>query len=722
MFEPIPVTDRILALREIYRKSPVALRMKGQLRENYYSASRFQTLYFLEGWEKYRSEPTTLLRRARAEAEVLYRSRPILEEGELLTGQPDFLPFTPEEQARYDRLQEAFTACSPFMDRAARRDHLALDYEKLLRVGVNGLVREIRDRLASLPDDTPGTVRENTEKREFYTGCLIELDALLDYASRYAREAERQAAVAENPARRRELADLAEVLRRVPAEPAGTFYEAVESVHFYTFSLFGLHPLGRPDRYLLPFYEADLSAGRLDRALAQELIDSLCLLMATYIRPDLANSLMVGGTLPDGTPVENDLTWMFLTAADHIRMPDPGTALCVSEKTDEGLLRYAVSLLARGVTHPAIYNDDELRAALLAAGCSPEDSCNYINTTCAEITVIGKSNLWTTCPYHNALRYLEEVLRERQDFADTEDLFAAYGEKLRLETEAWNRRFDLLYLERSRSGADPLRSSCLVDDCLRTGKSLAQGGAVYNGISPSYVGLPNAADCFAAIEKLVFKEKRLSLSDLVGATARDFQGDEAILSLISRSPRYGNDLSEADVWMRRITDKIWEICSGAFNIRGGPVLPGVFCFDRATYCGAEVGATPDGRRAGAPLADGVGAVQGRDLSGPTAALNSATSWDHRPFLGGVVMNLKLRRDLMTEEKQSIVAALIRSYLSRGGQQLQISAVDLGELEDAVKHPEAHRDLLVRVGGYSDWFVRLTPEIQREVISRSFLET
>ena len=155
MHTEYPVTGRIRALREIYRKSPTATLMAGQKREGYYSYSRFQTLYFLEGWEKYKAEPTTVLRRARAEAEVLYRSRVILEEGKLVTGQPNFLPFTPEEQEKYDRLQAAFSSCAPFMDRAARKDHLALDYEKLLRLGVKGLMGEIRDRMESIPEDTP---------------------------------------------------------------------------------------------------------------------------------------------------------------------------------------------------------------------------------------------------------------------------------------------------------------------------------------------------------------------------------------------------------------------------------------------------------------------------------------------------------------------------------------------------------------------------------------
>ncbi len=713
------VTDRIRNLRELYRRCPVATLMEGQDRDTFYAYSRYQTLYFLEGWEKYKNSPTTVLRRARAEAEVLLRSRPILQEGELIAGQPDFLPFTPEEQTRYDRLHECFSACSPFQDRSARRDHLALDYDKLLRVGVRGLMEEIQERMDALLPDTPENRAEHVEKREFYSGCLIELEALLNYAARYADEAARQAELCEDPVRRAELSELSEILHRVPAGPAGSFYEAVESVHFYTFSLWGLYPLGRPDRFLLPFYERDIRSGRLTPALAQELIDSLCLLMATYVRPDLANSLMLGGTLPDGTPVENDLTWMFLTAIDHVHMPDPGTALCVSERTSDALLDYALFLLGKGCSHPAIYNDGEIREALRHIGVSEQDTCNYINTTCAEITVIGKSNVWTTCPYHNALLYFEEVLEG--EYETIEGLFEAYRKKLAEETEAANARFDLLYLERSRNGADPLRSSCLVDDCLARGKSLAQGGAIYNGTAPTYVGIPNVADCFAVIEQLVFREECFTLRELREAVRDDSAAAGTLAVLLRRLPRYGNDHPVADRWMGRLTEALAQICTGRKDLRGGPILPGLFCFNGAVHYGSQVGATPDGRAAGAPVADGVGAVQGRDISGPTAALNSATSWDHKPFLGGIVLNMKLRRDLLNEEKRTLLASLIRGYLSRGGQQLQFSSVDPGELKDAMLHPENHRDLLVRIGGYSDWFVKLKPEMQHEIIHRTLVE-
>lgn len=718
MYREYPVTGRIRKLREIYRKSPTATLMDGQKRSGYYSYSRFQTLYFLEGWEKYKAEPTTVLRRARAEAEVLYRARPIMEPGELVTGQPDFLPFTPEEQEKYDRLQEAFDGCAPFLDRAARKDHLALDYDKLLCIGVRGIMEEIRGHMAEIPSDTPENILENTEKREFYTGCLIELEALLDYADRYALEAERQAAVCVDKARKAELETLAEVIRRVPREPARSFYEAVQSVHFYTFSLWGLHPLGRPDRYLLPYYEADLKSGRITRAFAQELIDNLCLLMAAYILPNLANSLMVGGTLADGTPVENDLTWMFLTAIDHIRVPDPGTALCVSSKTSDGLLDYAVEILSRGNPHPAIYNDDELRQALCDAGMPPEDACSYVNTACAEISVIAKSNFWTTCPYHNALKYFEDLMREAREYASAEDVFEAYCEKLDAETAQQNRRFHYLYLERMRNGADPLRSSCLVDDCLARGKSLAQGGAVYNAIAPTYVGLPNAADCLAAIEQLVFTEKSITLKALLQAAERNFSGDDALLRRLQNVPRYGNGDMAADKWMRKLTEAVGKICRGKFNLRRGRLLPGIFCFSQSVPLGAEVGATPDGRAAGAPLADGIGAVQGRDEKGPTAAILSATAWDHKPFLGGVVMNVKLRRDLLSGEKRKLLVALIRTYLLRGGQQMQFTVADPHELEDAMMHPEDHGDLLVRIGGYSDWFVKLPQGMQKEILSRA----
>lgn len=483
----------------------------------------------------------------------------------------------------------------------------------------------------------------------------------------------------------------------------------------------GLIPLGRPDRYLLAFYEEDLRRGVLTRELAQELIDNLCLLVSTYTRPNLASSLLVGGTLADGSPVENDLTWMFLTSIDHVRMPDPGIGLCVAKNTRDELLSYAVSLIARGNPHPAIYNDEELRGAFAELGFGPEDACNYINTTCAEMNVIGKSKMWTTWPFYNALEVFLSLLDERTAFSDAEELLDAYAEKLDEIVEAYNRRSNLVFLERSRNGGDPLRCSRLVDDCLGRGKSIAQGGACFNVVSPSFVGFPNVADCLSALKRCVFSERKYTLAQVAAAMKRDFAGFEPMRQALSSAAHYGNDDPEADKWMRKLTEKVHDLCSKKLNYFGGPMIPGIFTFNQAASMGKALGASPDGRKAHAALADGVGAVQGRDTSGPTASILSATCWKHSDYLGGIVLNLKLRKDLLTGEKRQALVSLLRIYLERGGQQMQLTTVDCRELEDAVEHPENHRDLLVRIGGYSDWFVKLTPEMQQELIRRTMTE-
>lgn len=238
---------------------------------------------------------------------------------------------------------------------------------------------------------------EAVRKHEFYECCLVELRALKSLAERYARAAREKAESTDYP-RRSELTVIAETLERVPAEPARTFREAIQSAHFFLGTLFGLYPLGRPDRDFIAYYEHDLAEGRITREEAQELIDNYCLAVSTRMFSRAACGFIVGGQDAAGNLVENELTYMFLTALDHIRMPDPNGALAVNSRTSADILRYAAKILSRGVTHPAFYNDEAIIRSLERYGCRHEDAVNYLHTTCAEISIVGRSrdirSLW----------------------------------------------------------------------------------------------------------------------------------------------------------------------------------------------------------------------------------------------------------------------------------------------------------------------------------------
>jgi formate C-acetyltransferase len=720
-----------------------------QARPAYYSADRWQSLYFLEGWLEYQDMPTTVLRRAHAEARILEKSRPIICEGELIVGQLDFLPYTPEEQERFDKLYEMFKMAPKIK---GRTDHMSLDYEKLLKVGARGLIGEIEARKGELAFGEPAEMAANLEKEEFYDGCLVELRALVGYAKRYAERARAMAAEAAAEAsageagtagdaaeagagakaaaaraaaaaRSKELLEIAGVLDRVPEHPARSFREALQSIHFYTFNLFGLYALGRPDQYLLPYYEADIGAGRLTREEAQELIDNFCMLYATYIFSRASVSAMVGGTSRGGEPVENELTYMFLNSISHTRMADPSIGLCLTGQTSERLLKCSLRLLADGHSHPALFNDRAISDSLAGYGFDRGDAREYIHTTCVEITACCKSNMWTTVPWVCIGSIFVKTLYENAEpeYACLDDIFARFGENLREHLRGACKRYAVIQMERARNGAEPLRASCLIGDCLRRGKSIGQGGAVYNQFMASFVGAANVVDSLAAIEKLVFREKRLTLGELKEVLDRNYEGegDEALRQHIVRKvPHYGNDDAFTDGLMARLMKILAESCGGIFNYRGAGVIPGAFAYNIHVDMGAYLQATPDGRRKGEPLSDSAGAAQGRDTAGPTAAILSATSWDQSPFLGGIALNLKFGKEMMAGDSIGNIAALVKTLMQRGGLEAQINAVDAKALEDAMEHPERHRDLLVRVGGYSDYFVKLSEQLQREIISRT----
>ncbi len=670
------VTPRVEALREACLNSEMA-RCKLP-----YERARRMSLLYRQGWNACRDVENPLLRRAYADAYLLDRMTPVIIPGELIVGQPDFSPLTPEEE-------EAMRAPCDMAASPGRHDHMALDFEKLLRLGVNGLIAEIE--------------RKNAPDNVFFTGALAELRALLRLAKRY-----------EEAARAMGMTDAADTLARVPAHPASTFREALQSIHFYSFSLWGLYQAGRPDQYLYPYYRHDVDTGILTPEEAQELIDCFCLMYTTYITSCSSVGFMIGGVDPKGDPVENELTWHFLTSIGHTRTADPSIGLCVHEHTSPDLLHAAARLIAAGYTHPAFYGDRLIIDSLIAHGYAPEDARSYVHSCCVEITAAGKSSVWTVSPYHNMVRILLDVMRT-SEAPSFEAFYAAYEQKLRETVAAGNEQENEWQAVRAVNGGEPLRVSVLVDDCIARGKSINEGGARYNDIQPDFLGLFNTADALTAIRILVYEEKRLTMEQFCRILERNWGGAEALRrEIIERFPHYGNDEQIPDALAARLTESVADACRGLTTYRGGKVVPALFSYNEHIRHGSLTPASPDGRHAGDPLCDGTNPVQGRDVKGPTAMLASTTSWDHSPFLGGIACNLELTPSMAEPE---LIAALVRVYTERG-MELQINVVDEKTLLDAQAHPERHRNLVVRVGGYSDYFVTLPAALQNEIISRS----
>jgi formate C-acetyltransferase len=272
---------------------------------------------------------------------------------------------------------------------------------------------------------------------------------------------------------------------------------------------------------------------------------------------------------------------------------------------------------------------------------------------------------------------------------------------------------------RTKHSFTPLLS-CFVNDCLERGLDVENGGARYNWIMPSFVGIPNLVDSLYALKKVVYDDKQLTVLAFKDILDKNFNGNETLRKYLSQKlPKYGNDVDEVDELFQKVTSHILETCKQQKNIlHDGKFIPGTFCFTKHEKLGRETGATPDGRLCAKPFSDGAGACQGRAVKGPTAALLSSTKWDHRDFIGGIAVNIKFSSKYGNENALQIMQSLIKTYMIRGGFELQVNVVDKETLKMAQINPDSYRDLVVRIGGYSDYFTRLTPEMQEEVISRT----
>ena len=697
-------TERVRKLREQTYRGP----MMSELPSHSWGPRR--GLLVCEGWVASADQPTTRLRRAASLAYRMAHENVVINDYELIVGCPDLSRLTEDEQRRSEELLGIAQQCIPRPPGVY--DHMALDYRKLIEVGVDGLVSEVTQRRKALNLQLP----ESTAKDEFYRGCLLELNALMELAKRYAADAR---AMTENvpPERARELLEIAAVLENVPAHRAGTFREALQSIHFYTFMLRGDYQMGRPDQYLIDLYRADIAAGRLTPERALELIDCFCLLYSAYHPKGSAVGFMVGGRDRDGNAVSNELTYLFLRSIAHTRMAYPGIGLCVHGETPDDLLQLAVEMLSQGYSHPAIFNDDAITRGLLELGIPDPDSHNYVHSSCVEITLCGQSACWVFNPTINMMELFLGVMRDNAGGDSMAEFMEVYERRLRdkVVSEVHGQR--MWQLERSRNGGDSLLSSCLVNDCLRSGKSIDEGGANYHFIMPTFLGMANLVDSLTATKLLVFDEKELTMAELYQMCMADFENSEALRTrIVNRFPHFGNNDPQTDTLMGKVSEMAARSCEGVVALFGSKAVPGAYSYLKHVKEGEKTPATPDGRRAHTALAAASSPVQGRDANGPTASILSSTCWNQLPFMGGVAINFTFQPGGV--ETRESMKAVIKTLIARGGLQLQVNCVSKETLLDARRNPDAHRDLLVRIGGYSDRFTSLPPAMQDEIMART----
>lgn len=591
-----------------------------------------------------------------------------------------------------DRLYACGSAIPPHYSLGGRGyTHSILNYGRIVREGLTGYrARAAAGRQAA----------QEPERRAFYDAML---DLLEGIGALCRRVREQVGPVG---------GELSAALARVPARPARTFYEALVAANLLWY-LDGCDNFGRLDQDLGPLLDADLAAGRISRGEAVRLIRLL------WANVDANNgwNVALGGSTPDGEPAYNALTEVCLEAAAGRRRPN--LALRVREDMPDGVFERALDAIATGCGLPALYNEEGYVRALaeIAPGIGG-DRYAFAFGGCTETMLHGCSNVGSIDAGLNLLRVLAGSLRQRLPAAGTfEELLAGFLEDARAEIRALaagvNRDQEL----KARFQPQPIRS-LFVDDCLERGLDFNAGGARYNTGVVNVGGLANVADSLAAVEALVFAGG-VPAGELLAALDADFRNHEALLARAQACPKFGNDDDRVDRLAARVAGEVFAEIRRHRCWRGGvPFEPACILF--VTYAGAgeEVGATPDGRRAGAPIGDSVGPVQGRDTHGPTAMLRSAAKLPLGQAAGTPILNLRLAPELFAgREGREKVKAMLRSYFRMGGMQIQVTVVDQEVLRDALAHPERHGDLIVRIGGYSEYFNRLSPALQRSVLER-----
>ncbi len=672
--------------------------------------------------------------------------------------------------------------------------HVTVKYGEVLEIGFSGIRAKAEAELAklSLADG------DYQKRSRFLEAVMISCDAAVTYARRYAKLALEEAEKCTDPVRKMELLVIAQNCANVPEKGANGFYEACQSFWFVQQLLqiessgHSISP-GRFDQYMYPYYKKDLDSGKITLAQAQELMDCIwvklndlnkCRDAASaegFAGYSLFQNLIAGGQNAEGIDVTNDLSFMSIQASMHVFLPQPSLSVRVWNGTPHEFLIKAAELTRTGIGLPAYYNDEVIIPSLVSRGLTLEDARDYNIIGCVEPQKAGKTEGWHDAAFFNMCRPLELVFSNGKDkgaqvgpetgdvekMETFEEFFHAYEIQMdyaiKLLVNADN-AIDMAHAERCPL---PFLSS-MVDDCMARGKSVQEGGAVYNFTGPQGFGVANMADSLYAVKQLVFDEKKVTMKELKQALMLNYgkglaQEDlaamasdtvsamrssgesvgeaeiaavlktihalsesgevkangERILKLIEEVPKFGNDIPEVDAFARRVAYTYTKPLLNYRNPRGGMFQAGLYPVSANVPLGAQTGATPDGRLAHTPVADGVSPSAGKDVNGPTAAANSVARLDHYIASNGTLFNQKFHPSALSGRRGlENFAGLIRSYFDQKGSHMQFNVVSRETLLDAQKHPEQYKHLVVRVAGYSALFTTLSKSLQDDIIRRT----
>lgn len=624
--------------------------------------------------------------------------------------------------------------------------HVLLPHARILREGLDAVIDRVCRARAALDLSRP----ENLDKDLFYRAQLITLRAVIVWAHRYADEAARQAAALPEGKRRDELMRIARTCRRVPEYPARDFLEALQCIWFLQ-----LAPqletdgvaitVGRLDQIAYPFVRQELAQGRPWEALQEEL-DCFWLKFAEMVKLyklssaqvtsgfPMGQNIIVGGTDAFGREAANDLTELCFEAHRHCRLYEPNFSVRIHENTDERFLRTLCENLRMGTGHPVVFNEEIGIATLVAHGIPLKEARDYAPIGCVENTVLEmwmRSNGGYFClakvlelAVHNGVcqltgRQVGPQTGNLEDFATFDAFFEALKQQMAYFVKHLVIENNVIDQVHSRMIPIPFVSS-LFDSCIESGRDVTQGGAKYNFTCPGGVGVANLADSLASIKSLVYDKKTVDARRLRLALAGDFKGEEDLKRMLREdAPHYGNDDPYVDHLARLGVDLYLDELEQHTNARGGRFVAGLTAITANISFGKQVAATPDGRSAGTPLAEGISPSPGRDIKGPTAAMRSVASLDHTRVMKGVIYNQKFNPSVLeSPEGISKFVSLLRGYCAIKGAQVQFNVVDRKTLVEAQAHPEQYRDLVVRVAGYSAFYTELSREVQNQIIIRT----
>ena len=636
--------------------------------------------------------------------------------------------------------------------------HLAVNYERILKDGLRGYEKRVKEYKATLDLTDP----ESIDKYCFYNAVLIVLEAVRNFANRYSVLAKDLAEKELNQERKIELLEISRVCSKVPYEPAETFQEAVQSVWFIQLILqieSNGHSLsyGRFDQYMYPYYDRDIKNGTIKESEALELLTCLWIKTLTINKvrsqahtlssagsPMYQNVTIAGQTI-DKKDAVNDLSFLVLKSVAQTRLTQPNLTVRYHKNINKHFLDECVEVMRLGFGMPALNNDEIIIPSFMDWQVKEEDAYNYSAIGCVETAVPGKWGYRCTgMSYINFPRMLLCTMNNGVDLTSNKRFTKGYGYFTEMESyeellKAWDKtireitRYSVIVEnvidKASERDVPDILCSALTDDCIARGKTIKEGGAVYDFISGLQVGIANMADCLAAIKKLVYEEKKITRQELWNAILDDFSSPENKKiqeMLIREAPKYGNDDDYVDQLIVEAYDSYIEEIEKYPNTRynrgpiGGIRYAGTSSISANVGQGMSTMATPDGRNAFEPLAEGCSPAHNSDKNGPTAVFKSVSKLRTNKITGGVLLNQKMTPQMLsTEENRQKLELLIKTFFNRlHGYHVQYNIVSKETLIDAQKHPEKHKDLIVRVAGYSAFFNVLSKKTQDDIIGRT----